>query len=75
MLQVLFPKRDPDGGEAGALSTHCPIHMHAIEDVAPLQGRQAVGLDPGEVHIVANDTGGVLTKEQYYGAKSMPRAS
>lgn len=75
IVQVLFPKRDPDAGEAGALSSHCPIHMHAIEDVAPLQGRQVVGLDPGEVHIVANDTGGVLTKEQYYGAKSMPRAS
>jgi hypothetical protein len=60
VVQVLFPKRGPD-----ASVSHHPVHMDAIENVAPLQGRQVVGLDPGEVHIVASDTGGVITQEQY----------
>ncbi len=75
VVQVLFPKRELDASADGQTAGCNPIPMDAIEDVTALQGRQIVGLDPGEIHIVANDAGGVITKERYYGAKSMPRAS
>jgi hypothetical protein len=75
MVQVLFPKRDPAASAVESFGSHGPIHMDTIEDVAPLQGRQVVGLDPGEIHIVANDTGSMITLEEYSGAKSMPWVS
>jgi hypothetical protein len=69
MVQVLFPKRDPDASAAELSGSLGSIHMDAIEDVAPLQGRKVVGLDHGEIHIVANNSAGVVP------VSSMPRAS